>query len=56
LWVLEGEPQAVVQSGVLAPDQFRSRTLQDFGVAHTDVSDVVLCRNFNQLMQIRGVS
>jgi hypothetical protein len=45
-----------MQAGILAPDQFRACTLQDLGVAHTHVSDVVLRRNFDQLLQIRGVN
>jgi hypothetical protein len=56
LGVLVGESQPIVQAGILAPDEFRPCTLQDLGVAYTNVSDVVLCRNFDQLLQIRGVN
>jgi hypothetical protein len=45
-----------VQPGILAPDQFGPCPLQDLGVAHTDVGDVVLRGNFDQLLQIRGVN
>jgi hypothetical protein len=45
-----------VQASILAPDQFGSSPLQDLGVAHTDVRDVVLRRNFDQLLQVRGVN
>ena len=44
LWVLVGELQPVVQSGVLAADQLGSGSLEYLGVAHTDVRDVVLRR------------
>ena len=54
--ILERERQAVVEAGVLAPQQLRPGTLQHLGVAHTEVRDVVFASDLDETVHVRGVN
>ena len=45
-----------MQTGIFAPDQFYPCPLQYLCVAHTDVRDVVLLGDFDEVPEVRGVN